>query len=124
MGRLPRRLFITFAAAVLLVALPAGLLHVYGIGLYRITEVVGLTDTEFAPGYSEKVFRGIDVGTSEEDVLAMLGEPLRTYSWAEEDGFVWVYCEAASGGRYWERSLRFEPEQGRVVAIDMHLRWS
>lgn len=48
-------------------------------------------NTRYAPGYSEKAFRAIVVGDSEERVLDLLGEPLerdpsvndpsRTYLW-------------------------------------------
>jgi len=40
-------------------------------------------DTQFAPGYSEEAFRSIRAGMTEEEVLALLGEPLYASEWDE-----------------------------------------
>jgi hypothetical protein len=50
-------------------------------------------DTEYAPGYSESAFRTVNIGTTEEEVLRLLGEPLQVretapYIW-------WLYSDQA-----------------------------
>jgi hypothetical protein len=50
-------------------------------------------DTEYAPGYPESAFRTVKIGTPEEEVLRLLGEPLQVreaapYIW-------WLYSDQA-----------------------------
>ena len=55
-----------------------------------------ITDTEYAPGYSESPFQAIRIGDSREDVLRALGEPLEarvTDPWES-----WLYCDAPHPG--------------------------
>jgi len=46
-------------------------------------------DTQYAPGYSEKAFRSIKIGDSEQQVQSLLGAPLSTYD--SEPYVEWIY---------------------------------
>lgn len=47
-------------------------------------DLLGCTDTQYAEGYSHWRFDSIEVGMTEHDVIAILGEPL--YRWAPYGG--------------------------------------
>jgi hypothetical protein len=47
-------------------------------------DLLGWTDTQYAEGYSHWGFKRIEVGMTEQEVMAILGEPL--YRWAPYGG--------------------------------------
>lgn len=75
-------------------------------------------DTEYAPGYSTAAFRAVHLGMSEEQVLALLGPPLREPRW--DKNHYAFYSISPSDGNYWQRILGYD-EQGRVAGITVGL---
>ncbi|QSQ23640.1 hypothetical protein JY651_01240 [Pyxidicoccus parkwayensis] len=74
--------------------------------------------TEWAPDYREVQFHLIELGDTQEQVLARLGEPLeRTIDGASE---VWVYTRPEGEAHYWLRTVRFNGA-GRVKATQHEL---
>ena len=55
-----------------------------------------ITDTEYAPNYSERSFLGIQAGATREEVIAALGEPLSSFE--KEPTERWLYCDASHPG--------------------------
>lgn len=79
-------------------------------------------DTQFAPGYSEKKFRAIRLGDSEQQVLATLGPPFSTED--TEPYQAWIYSDgnqrhfARDGeGRGTYTTFRFDSNEC-VVAVN------
>jgi hypothetical protein len=72
-------------------------------------------DTIYAPGYSENAFRKIGAGQLEEEVLALLGEPLEKKLSPASGHEYWYYSE--HGPRYqnfWNKIVIFDPSSERV----------
>jgi hypothetical protein len=76
-------------------------------------------DTEYAPGYSEEAFRAVEIGDSKEEVLSLLGQPLRVYGMDRE---VQSYSRSPSGSNYLMRDIVLDSE-GRVVEIRSQVYW-
>ena len=76
-------------------------------------------DTEYAAGYSEEAFRAVEIGDSREEVMCLLGQPLRVYGL---DGKVQSYSRSPSGSNYLMRDIVLDSE-GRVVEIWSQLYW-
>jgi len=76
-------------------------------------------DTEYAPGYSEEAFRAVEIGDSREEVMCLLGQPLRVYGLGGE---VLSYSRSPSGSNYLMRDIVLDSE-GRVVEIWSQLYW-
>jgi hypothetical protein len=76
--------------------------------------------TIYAPGYSEEGFKTIARGMSREQVLAILGEPLRrdlgTSAMPKE---YWRYTEGTADSNYWFRTITFD-KKGIVQGVDRH----
>lgn len=80
-------------------------------------------DTKYAPDYSERAFRRVEMGMTQEEVVGLLGHPLWTKGWRSSHpgqtsaGEVWVY--SSDGGASWgdwawlSREVIFR--DGRVV---------
>ena len=78
-------------------------------------------DTEYAPGYSEEMFRAVKVGDSKEEILSLLGQPLRVYDLGT-DREVLGYSISPSGSNYLMRDIVLDSE-GRVVEIRSQAYW-
>ncbi len=76
-------------------------------------------DTEYAPGYSEDAFRAVEIGDSSEEVLCLLGQPLRVYGL---NGEVLSYSRSPSGSNYLMRDIVLDSE-GRVAEIWSQIYW-
>jgi hypothetical protein len=76
-------------------------------------------DTEYAPGYSEEAFRAVEIGDSREEVLCLLGQPLRVYGL---NGDVLSYSISPSGSNYLVRAIVLDSE-GRVMEIRSQIYW-
>jgi hypothetical protein len=76
-------------------------------------------DTEYASGYSEEAFRAVEIGDSKEEILSLLGQPLRVYG---IDGEVQSYSRSPSGSNYLMRDIVLDSE-GRVVEIRSQVYW-
>ena len=71
-------------------------------------------DTIYATGYLERSFQNLRLGQSQEEVLAILGEPLEMHSNSSGEKF-WRYSGRGSKyPNYWIRIVVFGPS-GRVV---------
>ena len=79
-------------------------------------------DTEYAPGYSETAFRSVRIGDSREEVLQVLGQPLRVYG-SEGEVEVLSYSRSPSGSNYLMRDIVLDSE-GRVVEIRRQIWWA
>ena len=75
------------------------------IGVFVVTSVLVLAtllaisfwpDTAYAPGYSEAAFASIEVGATEDAVLAALGQPLASYEVSPSER--WLYCPSDHSG--------------------------
>lgn len=60
-----------------------------GVAMLTPYDFVGLTDTEFAPGYSWIALHKTSVGDSSADVLGRLGEPLGRFSVGRPNIYTW-----------------------------------
>jgi outer membrane protein assembly factor BamE (lipoprotein component of BamABCDE complex) len=106
----------------------AALATLLGIGLILLLIFGGLAalffisfDTQYAPGYSEKKFKSIKPGDTEQTVVSLLGEPFST---EDAKPYVeWIYAAedqrrfadtGEGSGTY--TTIRFDSE-GRVVSI-------
>jgi len=78
-------------------------------------------DTEYAPGYSEEAFRIVQIGDSKEEILSLLGQPLRVYD-PGLDREVLSYSMSPSGSNYLMRDIVLDSE-GRVVEIRSQVYW-
>ena len=76
-------------------------------------------DTEYAPGYSKGAFRAVEVGDSKEEILNLLGQPLRVYGLDRE---VPSYSMSPSGSNYLVRDSVLDNE-GQVVEIRSQVYW-
>jgi len=76
-------------------------------------------DTEYAPGYSKEAFRAVEIGDFKEEVLRLLGQPLRVYG---QVGEVLSYSRSPSGSNYLMRDIVLDNE-GRVVEIRSQIYW-
>jgi SmpA / OmlA family len=104
------------ALLLLLFALLAlGLLHFYlldGLDGWFFS-LSGEEATYYSESYSDRGFRQVRIGMSEEDVLAILGEPLSRYSPPDETQTSWQYSGRRVDASYRERVIIFE--RGRVT---------
>nr|WP_256433108.1 outer membrane protein assembly factor BamE [Myxococcus sp. CA040A] len=71
-------------------------------------------DTVYSARYSDRGFRTILPGMSEEQVRHALGEPLRVQELDPPYGAVWSYSKSAKKDNYRIRTVRFG-EDGKVV---------
>jgi hypothetical protein len=78
-------------------------------------------DTEYAPGYSEEAFRVVQIGDSKEEILSLLGQPLRVYDLGIHRE-VLSYSMSPSGSNYLMRDIVLDSE-GRVVEIRSQVYW-
>jgi outer membrane protein assembly factor BamE (lipoprotein component of BamABCDE complex) len=74
-------------------------------------------DTIYAAGYSGGAFREIRVGQSQQEVLALIGEPLnRSLSWDDRREY-WYYSRHGTRfDNYWNKIVVFDAFKGRVVS--------
>jgi outer membrane protein assembly factor BamE (lipoprotein component of BamABCDE complex) len=72
-------------------------------------------NTEYAPGYSDRAFRAVAYGDSEEQVLALLGEPLvRHHGGSNTSHLYLMYSRPVrSSGNYFSRIIILS--NGRVT---------
>lgn len=70
-----------------------GLPVLVGVAMLTPYDFVGLTDTEFAPGYSWLAFHSVSVGDSSADVVRRLGEPLGRFSINRPNTYTWEESE-------------------------------
>ena len=80
----------------------------------QIFSLIVPMDTQYAPGYSNSAFRSVQVGMSEEQVLALLGAPLSDKRGGGLHSA--FYSISPSDGNYWQRIVAYD-EQGRVRSI-------
>jgi steroid 5-alpha reductase family enzyme len=62
--------------------------------------------TEWAPNYSEDVFKKIHSGLSQEEVLKLLGKPLEEEKYIDRE--IWRYTRAPIDSNYWFRIIVFD----------------
>lgn len=80
-----------------------------------ILPLIDKHDTEYAPGYSEEVFRSLDLGTDSATVEELLGPPLLTKEFPEDKTY-WYYSRHGERfDSYFVRILVFDGE-GKLVA--------
>jgi outer membrane protein assembly factor BamE (lipoprotein component of BamABCDE complex) len=74
--------------------------------------------TEYAPKYSESVFKAISIGSHKEEVLFLLGEPLFKETYANKTySEIWRYTKAPPDRNYWFRIVLFD-QNGIVNGIE------
>lgn len=73
---------------------------------------VGVEDTQYASGYTDGGFRAIRIGVSKEEVLGILGSPLKVWSDDREGLEIWGYTSTPSDSNYRIRVVQF---RGGVV---------
>ncbi len=95
-----------------------------GIGLGAIRWLHTNFATTYSPGYREERFGWVCVGMTREQVVSIMGPPLRrdatSQRWSPLEN--WIYSEPPPRGtiadNYWRRWVMFDPgERGRVAAI-------
>lgn len=117
-----RTIFRQLAAIGFVLLLTAGLFVAYFEAnlLQHACEWTGTTQTEYAPGYTERQFRRVSVGDTQEEVIERLGQPLTQFTPAEAEGFSWVYTASVENNYYWHRAIAFDTS-GRVVGRESEL---
>ena len=125
LSRLLRSRTWRLAGALVIAALVIGSVRVGIVSIDRpdplrdqVFSLIVPMDTEYAPGYSTAAFRAVHLGMSEEQVLALLGPPLREPRW--DNHHYAFYSISPSDGNYWQRILGYD-EQGRVAGITVGL---
>ena len=77
------------------------------------------TPPEYASGFTRQAFEALPLGSSQEQALASLGEPLdRWYRWGEQGAVVeayWAYSRRRELGSLYFDVLVFSPD-GRLIA--------
>ena len=79
-------------------------------------------DTVYALGYTEKNFNKIEIGMTPEQVLELVGEPLKK---SGRDECYWEYTALRENDRcycYWVREVYFGPDK-KVSKIDTSYWW-
>jgi hypothetical protein len=116
-GRLPR--FIAWGIA--------GAATIYV--LVSIVLAAQFVDTEYAPGYSEAAFDSIQIGDSEEKVLAVLGEPIDRVTLdpsncgdCTQTMTFLAYSHSPSSASYVSRVIVID-DAGRVIEIRHEVYW-
>ena len=108
---------------------PAGLTVFLWIGGILLLVLGGLTafffstfDTQYAPGYSEKIFKSIKLGDSEQLVISALGPPFSTES--TQPYLEWIYSAddqqrflRTGEGSGTHTTIRFD-SSNRVISIN------
>lgn len=82
MARLSLYLALLVVALASYAALTAPRIRIDGF-LAEPFDLLGLTDTQYAEGYTHRGFNRIEVGMKEREVIGILGEPL--YRWSPYD---------------------------------------
>ncbi|MCP3058554.1 hypothetical protein LXT21_07205 [Myxococcus sp. K38C18041901] len=72
-------------------------------------------DTVYSPKYSDRGFRAVSPSMSEEEVRALLGEPMDIKELSTGSGVGWSFSRSASKNNYRIRTIRFGSD-GRVFA--------
>jgi hypothetical protein len=85
--------------------------------------LLGEEDTVYAPGYSDRAFRQVEIGMSQQEVLSLLGEPispfrltgepLMDWSRAFPAEWCWEYSHSPSDSDFRIRCVYIE--NGKVV---------
>lgn len=83
------------ATIVVALAVVAGVIFVGPHELLLRVYLAATEDTEYAPGYSERAFRAVELGDAEAEVLAALGEPLSER--VGEPSTTWLYADGGHG---------------------------
>jgi hypothetical protein len=86
----------------------------------RLLAILGMTDTEYAKGYSDSAFKKIEIGQSPEEVIEILGKP---FNYEKEQrkrasNGLWVYSRSPNSRDYLFRRVRFK--DGKVSEVDGH----
>jgi hypothetical protein len=68
-----------------------GLILVAAVVLLGLLVIAPLRNTRTAPGYTERAFRTIKVGDSEERVIDMLGEPLERAPSRSDPSYIYLW---------------------------------
>ena len=68
-----------------------GLILVVAAVLLGLLVIAPLRNTRTAPGYTERAFRAIRVGDSEERVIDMLGEPLERTPGRSDPSYIYLW---------------------------------
>ena len=79
-------------------------------------------DTMYAPSYTEKNFNKIEIGMTQEQVLELVGEPLKK---SGRDRSCWEYTALRENDRsycYWVREVNFNSDK-KVTKIDAYYWW-
>ena len=84
-----------------------------GYGGWAVSFLAAIDDTEYSAGYSDRGFRQIKAGMTEQEVLALVGEPLDTLISAV--GVGWRYTRSPQSHSYHMRQLMFR--DGRVSRV-------
>src|SRR3989442_14634433 len=98
----------------LLIALVIMEIAIFGSYLW-----ISRPQTRFASGFNEKVFRGLELGTSPKDVTRVLGPPLATREVENLDKTtvtVWYYSEPLAKS-FKHRALVFDRSQRLVQKV-------
>jgi hypothetical protein len=87
--------------------------------IVNYSAITPLCNTEYAPGYSGRAFRAVAYGDSEEQVLALLGEPLVRHDGGSggADLYLMYSRPAHSNGNYFSRIIIL---RGGRVAGKLH----
>ena len=81
-------------------------------GLFFSKLALGGEDTQYASGYTDGGFRAIRIGVSKEEVLGILGSPLKLWPDEHEGLEIWGYTSTPSDSNYRIRVVQF---RGGVV---------
>ncbi len=91
------------------------------IGL--VVFILASSDTVYSPGYSERAFKGLRIGTPVGEVEAAMGPPLSKGLWyydVRPDREMWIYSkEGHVGAIFFRRVLFFK--DGRLDHVDSEL---
>lgn len=87
-----------------------------GYGGWAVSHLAQIDYTEYSAGYSDRGFRQVRVGMTEQQVRELIGEPLDTYSVRHSlDDVGWRYARSPRSHSYHVRVVLFKT--GRVSRI-------
>jgi hypothetical protein len=71
-------------------------------------------DTQFSPGFRERSFQELQAGSSRDDLVRALGEPLEKVTW--DDGYSWWYYSKHGKAKSYFIRIVILDKRGAVVA--------
>lgn len=82
-----------------------------------MTVLAPVVNTEYAPGFSEEAFAAVQIGDTEAEVLALLGEPLERNTNSQDPSYLYLRYSRARGRSDTHRARVIQLRNGRVTRI-------